>query len=122
MLLKTEKGCESQATITLPNKASSSVAAIGSGKAAMTGLKQASLLFPNPAFDQINILVDDQIGELQEFSIYDAKSNLVINRSLKALESREYLRVDVSGLLSGWYIAVLKGTAGSRNEKFMVTK
>ncbi|HNX79536.1 MAG TPA: T9SS type A sorting domain-containing protein [Prolixibacteraceae bacterium] len=122
LLLKTEKGCESQATITLPNKASSSVAAVGSGKAAMTGLKQASLLFPNPAFDQINILVDDQIGELQEFSIYDAKSNLVINRSLKALESREYLRVDVSGLLSGWYIAVLKGTAGSRNEKFMVTK
>jgi len=122
LLLKTEKGCESQATIVLPNKASSAGAADAGSKAATTGLHQGTMVFPNPAYDQISIATDEQVGELVTLSIYDAKSNLMMSRNLKAQQNQEYLRVDVTGFVSGWYVAVLKGTAGIRNEKFMVTK
>jgi hypothetical protein len=122
LLLKTEKGCESSATITLPNKVSSANAAPGSIQAAAAMKNPESVIFPNPAKDQIFILVHENIGEMVSLSVYDAKSNLVLNRNLKAEHNREIIRVDVSGFISGVYIAVVKGSSGNMHEKFMVTK
>jgi hypothetical protein len=122
LLVKTEKGCESSATINLPNKASSAGAAPGGGQAAATVKNPGSVIFPNPAKDQIFISVRENIGEMMNMSIYDAKSNLMLNRNLNSEKNGEIIRVDVSGFISGVYFVVVEGSAGNLHEKFMVTK
>jgi hypothetical protein len=120
--LETEKGCKSVATLMIASKSISGSNVKAEMQASAVGISSGSLIYPNPARDQIWISPGKDIGEPVSLMVYDARSLLVYSRSLNGVNKTDGIKMELSGLESGIYYAVVKGSQKSVSEKFVVTK
>ncbi|MFN4122155.1 MAG: fibronectin type III domain-containing protein [Flavobacteriales bacterium] len=81
------------------------------------------ILYPNPAKDQANILLNIDRSETQvKVSIIDATGRLVSSRNVSDLRSGAIITLDVEGLANGMYEVVVEGNAFRTVRKLTIAK
>lgn len=81
------------------------------------------ILYPNPAKDQANILLNVDRSETQvKVSIIDATGRLVSSRNVNDLRSGAIITLDVDGLANGMYEVVVEGNAFRTVRKLTIAK
>jgi hypothetical protein len=81
------------------------------------------ILYPNPAKDQANILLNVDRSETQvKVSIVDATGRLVSSRNVNDLRTGAIITLDIDGLANGLYEVVVEGNAFRTVRKLTVAK
>jgi hypothetical protein len=78
-------------------------------------------LFPNPAGDYINILLNAYSEKQVDISIYDVLGNLQITKKISLPAPAHEIRVDTSHLINGVYIFESGGDVKTRI-KFLIQR
>jgi len=80
---------------------------------------QNTMLYPNPATDEINLLVSSLRNETMSYRIYDNSGRFVRQAAKPVSSGSNNFSIDISKLSSGGYYLVLQGSSGDKRLQFI---
>ena len=83
--------------------------------------EQTISIFPNPAFDKLNIEFTDNINKIEKITLSNMLGQTVYTIKGKKISS-DKMEIDISGFSSGVYTLKIKIEDGEVNKKFTVVR
>ena len=77
-------------------------------------------LYPNPAVNQVTLLLDCAKNQNLELFVYHLSGNLVLSKQLELASGVNQKNIDVSSLNSGMYLLVLKSNNAILTQKLLI--
>jgi hypothetical protein len=76
-------------------------------------------VFPNPANDQINIMLTSNLNESVEISVFDCRGNLVLNHQVQINMGKNNFRLKINDLYAGLYFVRINSNQTQVNKRFI---
>ena len=77
-------------------------------------------LYPNPATDNVNILIASKENANAQLNIFHLMGQLVYSENVAVAEGNNLVRVSTSNLQAGVYMVNIKTNAGTSTQKLIV--
>lgn len=76
-------------------------------------------LYPNPAKEYVEVVLDGNILDINSIEIFDVYGKLIRTETAQDLSTSQRIRISVSGLTSGVYFVRLSTSAGTATKNFV---